>query len=98
MEDLFKLGFLELFKSQEFENIITDAVAKAIANKQPLSDPEPKFYTRYDAKRILRVSLPTIDKMIHNGELPAKQLGTRYLIPAESLEKALTTPRKYRRG
>jgi hypothetical protein len=36
--------------------------------------------------------------MIHNGELGARLVGNRYLIPTESIEKALREPRKYRRA
>lgn len=48
---------------------------------------EQILVSRQDAAKALSVSVRSVDYMISRGELPARKLGKRTLIPRASLEK-----------
>jgi excisionase family DNA binding protein len=48
--------------------------------------PPPLLVSRNEACRLLGISLPTLEKMIHTGEVPSIVLRRRRLIPRSFLE------------
>lgn len=48
--------------------------------------PSPLVYTRREAAEACRTSVDRIDKAIRSGQLKAKQLGRRIVIPVSALE------------
>ncbi|GEL95397.1 helix-turn-helix domain-containing protein [Cellulomonas composti] len=51
--------------------------------------PAPLVYTRDEAAAAARTSKARIDQAIHSGQLKAKQMGRRIVIPAKALEEYL---------
>ncbi|PWK82243.1 excisionase family DNA binding protein [Lentzea atacamensis] len=49
----------------------------------------PAFYTVREAARILRVAPSTLYRVIRQGDFPAVQLRTRYVVPAVALDQLL---------
>lgn len=49
----------------------------------------PAFYTVREAARILRVAASTLYRVIREGDFPAVQLRTRYVVPAAAIEQLL---------
>lgn len=79
--------FLSFCESKEFKESLKSTLLQALDERQPQAEPEPVFYTRHDCRRILHLSLVTIDKHIANGRIKAKKCGNRYLIPKESIDQ-----------
>lgn len=50
----------------------------------------PKVYTRDEAAPLLRIGKTKLDELIRSGELPAKKVGRRVLIPETSINAYLT--------
>jgi excisionase family DNA binding protein len=77
---------------EQAESLIKSAVAEALKEQaeQRSIEPGKKYLTRSEASELLRISLVTLDKRIHDGTLTAKKIGNRYLISAESVDKALS--------
>jgi excisionase family DNA binding protein len=46
---------------------------------------DPVLVTKEDAARLLSMDQDTIERLIQQGDLPVKQVGTRLLIPYRSL-------------
>lgn len=61
---------------------------------------EIKTLTRREAANALNMSLPTLDKLIDSGEIRAKKVGRKVVIPATEIENLLSAgePLKYRRA
>lgn len=55
-----------------------------------IENARPAFYTVREAARILRVAPSTLYRVIREGDFPAVQLRTRYVVPAAALERLLT--------
>ena len=74
----------------ELEGVIKEWI-KECQNTAPniQSNNQKKFLTRKEAASELHVSLVTLSSYIKTGILPAVKIGTRVLIPEESLHGAL---------
>ena len=55
----------------------------------PKEQVEDRLRTRQEAKEILHVSMPTIDRMIKDGSLPKRKVRGRVLIPQSALEEII---------
>ena len=53
---------------------------------------EQILVSRQDAAKALSVSVRSVDYMIARGELPARKLGKRTLIPRAALERFARSP------
>jgi excisionase family DNA binding protein len=53
------------------------------------TNPAPIVLTRYEAARIAKVGLSTLDELIKRGAFPVVQMGRRKLIPADAFERYL---------
>jgi excisionase family DNA binding protein len=82
----------------EFEEVIREWIKECQNNAPNIQqDNQKKYLTRKEAASALHVSLVTLGSYIKAGILPAKQIGTRVLIPEESLHDALkSVPSKSR--
>lgn len=60
-----------LLNSPEFSEIVTKAVNEKIESMNL----DTYFYTRSEAAEILRITLPTIDRLIRTGKLKAVKVG-----------------------
>ncbi|HLN20619.1 MAG TPA: helix-turn-helix domain-containing protein [Bacteroidales bacterium] len=88
-----------IITSPEFKETLKDVVNRTIEERQS-GVSEPILYTRDQLRRILHLSLPTIDRYTNLGILEAKKVGNRTLYSKESVDKALKefAVRKYRRA
>lgn len=53
----------------------------------PRADSRPTFYTVAEAAAILRVDTATLYRAIREDAFPAVRVRTRYVIPAEAVER-----------
>jgi len=53
------------------------------------SEPKPQFYSRDEACKIIKISLPTLSRYIDLGILKAHKVGNRILISQEDMAIAL---------
>lgn len=90
---------IPVFTSPEFKTVLKEVLTEAMKEQRPsaVETADKKFYTREEAAKLLRVSLSTLDRFIHNGTLESKQAGVKYLITPEAIQKVLSTPRKWQR-
>lgn len=88
-----------IVNSPEFKETLKTVVNKTLEERE-MGSSEPIFYTRDQLKRILHLSLPTIDRYTNLGILEAKKVGNRTLYLKESVDKALKdyATRKYKRA
>lgn len=56
-------------------------------NERPLS--EVKFLTVAEVAAVMRVSKMTVYRLVHNGELPAVQVGRSFRIPEQAVHDYL---------
>jgi len=73
---------------QEFVNLLKSCLFSALSE---LQKPEEliSYYTREQAAKLLKISLPTLDKLIQSGELRANRIGKRPVILQEDLKNYL---------
>ena len=67
---------LQIFTHNETElsNLITIAVSKALKEHQAQAKPDNTLLTQIEAAELLRVSIPTLQKMKANKIIPFKQI------------------------
>jgi hypothetical protein len=86
---------------EAFEPVFKNWVKEVLnaASTEQVSDTEPKFYTRDELKRILHISLPTIDRYAKLGIINGSRVGNRILFPKDSIQEAMKTMKseKFRR-
>jgi len=74
----------------EFEDAIKGWIKECQSTDPSIqANNQKKFLTRKEAASALHVSLVTLGSYIKTGILPAVKIGTRVLIPEESLHSAL---------
>ena len=74
----------------ELEDVIKEWIKECQGAAQSIqTNNQKKFLTRKEAASALHVSLVTLGSYIKTGILPAVKIGTRVLIPEESLHSAL---------
>jgi excisionase family DNA binding protein len=57
------------------------------SNERPLS--EVRFLTVAEVAAVMRVSKMTVYRLVHNGELPAVQVGRSFRIPEQAVHDYL---------
>ena len=48
-----------------------------------------EFYTAHEVAEILRLSYPTVYKLIKNGDIEAVKLGAHYRVPKSAIENMI---------
>ncbi|HUX56450.1 MAG TPA: helix-turn-helix domain-containing protein [Bacteroidales bacterium] len=74
---------------EKLEPIFKTWLYEVLKASEPVPDPEPAFFTRHDVRRILHISLPTVDKYTHAGILKGQKCGNRILYSKDSIQEAL---------
>ena len=82
---------LENIDTDGLKSLISEAVREELA---AIPKKENKFLTRKDMAEKLRVSLPSIDKMIGAGKLKAYRVGGRILFKEDELTLSEVVIRK----
>lgn len=83
---------------------LLDSLADKVAERvvSALSGPkekEPRYYSRRETARILKMTLPTLARLTKDGLITAKKVGSRILYDAEAIDEAVKERKtfKYKR-
>ena len=83
---------------------LLDSLAVKVAERvvSALSGPkerEPRYYSRRETARILKMTLPTLARLTKDGLITAKKVGNRILYEAEAIDAAVKENKvfKYKR-
>jgi excisionase family DNA binding protein len=74
---------------EKLKEIVSEATIEAV-KKVLDSRKEVKYLSRQEARKILGISLPSLDKQITRGKIRAQRIGGRVLITESDLKNALT--------
>ena len=77
---LIEQAFTCLFNELEegISEKIKNAITSQVLNKdRPPANPSPGFYTRSECSKLLRISLPTLDRYTKEGLLKPVRIGRR---------------------
>lgn len=79
---------------QELKALITEAIQSAMSSASQSHNTKPKHFSKQQAAEELRCSVGMIDKLLIAGRLEKVKLGTKVLIPAESIADILENKKK----
>jgi hypothetical protein len=86
-------------KSDVFQKTLREEIIRLRDEVEVFTVPEPVLYCRAETARILRISLPTLDRYTNLKLIEGKKVGNRILYSKECIETALRSipARKYQR-
>ena len=79
---------IEGISRDEFQDVLQGIIKSELAIL--MTEKKSQFITRNEACKKLRISIPSLDKLIHQGKLTASRINGRILIKNDDIEKALT--------
>lgn len=81
-----------------FIEAIADKVSERVL--QATTHKEPRFYTRKETAKLLRITLPTLHRLTKDGILKSKKISGRVLYYSDAIDEAIQqkTVFKYKRG
>lgn len=81
-----------------FIEAIADKVSERVL--QATTHKEPRFYTRKETAKLLRITLPTLHRLTKEGILKSKKISGRVLYYSDAIDEAIQqkTVFKYKRG
>lgn len=81
-----------------FIEAIADKVSERVL--QATTHKEPRFYTRKETAKLLRITLPTLHRLTKEGVLKSKKISGRVLYYSDAIDEAIQqkTVFKYKRG
>jgi len=89
---------LLLISRDELEQILTDIIRKEIKNislgNKVVSTEDDDLISFKEARRLLKISAPTLYKHMKNGEVPYRKIGRRLLFPKQTILKKITLKKK----
>ena len=68
---------------------------REVLDERPTLNPEMKYLSRRDVKRLFQVSLETIDKWCMNGTLNPIKIGRRIFFDPKDIEQLISTYKIY---
>ena len=82
---------LQIFTHSETElsNLITIAVSKAIKELKAQDKPDNTLLTQIEASTLLKVSIPTLQKMKKNGIIPFNQFARKIYFRKQDILNAI---------
>ena len=80
---------IEIVFSENLKEIVREVLTEEIPKLLPQKSTEGKYYTRKEAAKRARITLPTLDKYIQEGKIKAHRLGRRVLFSEEEIRKAI---------
>lgn len=83
---------------EEFQAIIAQTVREQLSHVRPEPSNGPRYYTRKETARKLRISLPTLNERTKSGEIEGQRIGARVLYSEDAIAQALRTTKKGRGG
>ena len=80
---------IQIVSSENLKEIVREVLTEEIPKLLPQKSTEGKHYTRKEAAKLARITLPTLDKYIQEGKIKAHRLGRRVLFSEEEIKKAI---------
>lgn len=80
---------IEIVSSEDLKEIVREVILEEIPRLLPQKSTEGKYYTRKEAAKRARITMPTLDKYIQEGKIKAHRLGRRVLFSEEEIKKAI---------
>jgi excisionase family DNA binding protein len=80
---------IEIVTSEHLREIVREVITEEVPKLIPQKSTEGKYYTRKEAAKQARITLPTLDKYIQEGKIKAHRLGRRVLFSEEEIKKAI---------
>lgn len=80
---------IEIVSSENLKEIVREVIVEEIPKLLPQKSTEGKYYTRKEAAKRARITMPTLDKYIQEGKIKAHRLGRRVLFSEDEIKKAI---------
>ncbi len=81
---------IEIVTPDELRNIIREVIIEEVPKlMSPPPVAAPTYFTRKEAAKHARITLPTLDKYVEAGRIKAYRLGRRVLFAEEDILNAL---------
>jgi excisionase family DNA binding protein len=85
---------LVLISRDELEQMLTDIIRKEIKSisitKTEIPNEDDDLISFKEARRLLKISAPTLYKHMRNGLVPFRKVGRRLLFPKQTILKKIT--------
>ena len=80
---------IEIVSSENLKEIVREVLAEEVPKLIPQQKTSQTYYTRKEAAKRARITLPTLDKYIQEGKIKAHRLGRRVLFSEEDINNAI---------
>ena len=80
---------IEIVTPGDLREIVREVIIEEVPKLIPQKSTGEKYYTRKEAARRARITMPTLDKYIQEGKIKAHRLGRRVLFSEEDIRNAI---------
>ena len=80
---------IEIVSSENLREIVREVIVEEVPKMIPQASNEQKYYTRKEAAKRARITMPTLDKYIQEGKIKAHRLGRRVLFSENDIKNAI---------
>lgn len=80
---------IEIVTPEHLREIVREVIIEEVPKLIPQRTTGEKYYTRKEAAKQARITMPTLDKYILEGKIKAHRLGRRVLFSDEEIKKAI---------
>ena len=80
---------IEIVTSEHLREIVREVIVEEVPKLIPQKTSGEKYYTRKEAAKRARITMPTLDKYILEGKIKAHRLGRRVLFSEEDIKQAI---------
>ena len=77
---------IEIVTTEHLREIVREVIVEEVPKLIPQKSTEGKYYTRKEAAKRARITMPTLDKYIQEGTIKAHRLGRRVLFSEADIE------------
>ena len=80
---------IEIVTPGDLREIVREVIIEEVPKLIPQKPTGEKYYTRKEAAKRARITMPTLDKYIQEGKIKAHRLGRRVLFSEEDIRNAI---------
>ena len=80
---------IEIVTSEHLREIVREVIVEEVPKLISQKTSGEKYYTRKEAAKRARITMPTLDKYIQEGKIKAHRLGRRVLFSDEDINQAI---------
>ena len=80
---------IEIVTPEHLREIVREVIVEEVPKLISQKSTGQKYYTRKEAAKRARITMPTLDKYIQEGKIKAHRLGRRVLFSEEEIKKAI---------